>query len=647
MIARPENVSGVLFIEAERKKQAAGKQKVAGRSGDNAVKSGAEKLYREIVEGADDLIVRVDGNGRVVYANRASGKILGIGPEELVGRVVSDLIHPDDLRSTAEAYSKMKRDGVSCIALENRWMARAGDVRHISWTVNRHVDNAGSTAVINAIGKDVTRLRQSEEALRRRETDFRTILSGNADGVIVLDGDGYVLYVNPAAETLFDIPAAEMAGRNFGFPIVLDQPVGMYVLREFQSFVAVEMRLNEVEWEGKPSFLISFRDLTDRIIAEQTMRQVRDELEAEIFKRVGELSALNERLLEREADLVGLFDAINESAFLMEPDGTIIAINRTAARRLGRSPDTLTGKTLYDQLTPDLAKIRRAHVDRVIQTGMPERWEDERNGRVIDNSVYPVYSHDGKVVRLAVSGIDVTKHKRAEEELSAAKSQAELYLDLMGHDINNMHQIALGYLEIAEQIEDNEAMKELLERPRDVLLRSARLIDNVRKLQKLKDGAYVSRPVELVRVLSDVLQEYETVPGKDLALYTNGINCCHVMANELLYDVFSNLVSNAIKHSGARAEVAINLERMREFDCDYFRVSVEDNGPGIPDNFKEKVFNRMLRGDSKAKGMGLGLFIVKTLVDSYGGRVRVEDRVPGEHRMGAKVVVLLPALPID
>jgi signal transduction histidine kinase len=73
-------------------------------------------------------------------------------------------------------------------------------------------------------------------------------------------------------------------------------------------------------------------------------------------------------------------------------------------------------------------------------------------------------------------------------------------------------------------------------------------------------------------------------------------------------------------------------------------VSVEDNGRGIPDDFKRQIFNRMLKGTAKAKGMGLGLYLVRTLVNSYGGRVWVEDRVPGDHTKGAKFVVMLPAI---
>jgi signal transduction histidine kinase len=236
----------------------------------------------------------------------------------------------------------------------------------------------------------------------------------------------------------------------------------------------------------------------------------------------------------------------------------------------------------------------------------------------------------------------ITERKRAEEELKAAKAQAELYLDLMGHDISNIQQIALGYLELARDMQTDEVSREFIDKPMEVLQRSSRLIRNVRKLQKLQEGVLPTVTVDVCTVLADVQREFRAAPRKAIKLNINGYGYCGVMANELLHDVFANLVSNAIKHTGDRAEVGISLERVTVEDRHCCRVTVEDNGPGIPDDFKDKIFNRMLKGTDKAKGMGLGLYLVKSLVDSYNGRVWVEDRVKGDHTKGARFVVMLP-----
>lgn len=239
---------------------------------------------------------------------------------------------------------------------------------------------------------------------------------------------------------------------------------------------------------------------------------------------------------------------------------------------------------------------------------------------------------------------DLIERRQAEEQLAAAKAQAELYLDLMGHDINNMHQIAIGYLELASDLQADGDGSEFLVRPIEVLQRSAMLIQNVRKLQKLKDGVFLTQSVDVSKVLSDVHIEYDMVTQKAITLNLNGHKHCYAKANELLHDVFANLVSNAIKHTGDNADIVIDMDVVKDNGSEYCRVMIEDNGPGIPDDLKGKVFNRMLRGTTSVQGIGLGLYLVKSLVERYGGRVWVGDRVFGDHSKGARLVVMLPAV---
>jgi signal transduction histidine kinase len=240
----------------------------------------------------------------------------------------------------------------------------------------------------------------------------------------------------------------------------------------------------------------------------------------------------------------------------------------------------------------------------------------------------------------------ILERKRAEEELLEAKMRAELYLDLMSHDINNLHQIALGYLELSKDMQAEGVQGDFLDKPIEVLQRSSQLIKNVRKLQKLKDGLFRTEKVDVRAVLAHVQSEFGSVPNKAVLMNFNGNGHYYVMANELLYDVFSNLVGNAIKHTGDRASIVVDLDVVKDNGNGgrYCRVMVEDDGPGIPDDFKGVIFNRALKGTTKAKGMGLGLYLVKSLVDSYGGRVWVEDRILGDHTKGAKFMVMLPAV---
>ncbi|HUL62442.1 MAG TPA: HAMP domain-containing sensor histidine kinase, partial [Methanocella sp.] len=184
--------------------------------------------------------------------------------------------------------------------------------------------------------------------------------------------------------------------------------------------------------------------------------------------------------------------------------------------------------------------------------------------------------------------------------------------------------------------------QEFLDKPIEVLERCARLIQNVRKLQRNQSSGYSLEVYDLGEVIEEVSSRYEGVPGKYVKIMTGTVKGVSVQANELLRDVFSNLVDNAIKHSAGPAFINIRMNREKRDGQRYCSVSIEDNGPGIPDENKVKIFERLRRGETKAKGSGLGLYLVKSLVDSYGGRVWVEDRVSGDYTKGARFVVMLP-----
>jgi PAS domain S-box-containing protein len=253
---------------------------------------------------------------------------------------------------------------------------------------------------------------------------------------------------------------------------------------------------------------------------------------------------------------------------------------------------------------------------------------------------------------LRVFGIcqDITELRKTEAALTEAKAQAELYLDLMSHDINNMNHIAMGYLEFALQMimEDRPIGNEnrmYLEKPFAMLKSNSRLIDNVTKVRMEKAGAYQHEVIDIGRMLEGVREELAGVNGREIAI---GLTCecaCRVKANELLKDVFANLVGNAIKHSDPAKPLRIDIMagKMIVDGRKYCRVIVEDNGPGIPDEMKRGLRERVLQDKPQSIGKGFGLYLVRILVKDYEGSLAMEDRVPGDYRQGCRFVVWLPA----
>lgn len=246
--------------------------------------------------------------------------------------------------------------------------------------------------------------------------------------------------------------------------------------------------------------------------------------------------------------------------------------------------------------------------------------------------------------------MQIEERKRAEEDLAEARAQAELYLDLMSHDINNMNQVGMGYMEIAlETLKEEGRIEkkdvELLEKSLLSIQDSTRLIDNVRKIRSARSKEYQFQPIDLRIILESIKEHFSRANGRRVVInYTPTES--HVLATELVKDVFTNIVGNAVKHSDGDKPLEINITQTRVYGTDdsFYKIIIEDNGPGIPDEMKTRIFNRFERGNTKAKGKGLGLYLVKTLVHDFHGRIWVEDRVPGDHTKGARFVVILPAI---
>lgn len=343
-----------------------------------------------------------------------------------------------------------------------------------------------------------------------------------------------------------------------------------------------------------------------------------------------------------------LLDQSNDAIFLIDlPSGRFLDVSESACKQIGFTEEECFSRTLYDMI-PDIVELNR------IFSGATESLVFDTILKTADNLEKP-YEISMRKVRLGnkdhVVAIarDITKRRQAEKELIDAKRQAELYLDLMGHDINNINQTSLGFLELAdEKLKDNGQLtladRELVTIPIQNLKNSAKLIENLRKIQKEQARSYETGPVDVNAVLAEVLTQYSAVPEREVKFLFRPACDCTVLANPLLKDVFSNLVGNAIKHSTGPLTIDISTSVTLRHNQRYCRISIEDTGPGIPDDRKRTLFDFSMSIRQKIAGKGLGLYLVKTLVDDFHGKLSVEDRVAGDPAQGCRFVVELPAI---
>ena len=238
---------------------------------------------------------------------------------------------------------------------------------------------------------------------------------------------------------------------------------------------------------------------------------------------------------------------------------------------------------------------------------------------------------------------------RTMSNLQDIRKEIEMLNDLMFHDINNFNFATLNYVQMIASSKTVPAEhKVYLEKSLHLIRQTADLIENVKKLTKIGGMS----PQDFVRIdLSDALRKVvsgieTSFPERQVSVNMRVSDSCFVMANSLVEELFVNLLSNSVKYDPHK-EVEIDLvcEAAMENGKPLWRVCILDRGNGVPDQKKSALFQKYMRlkQDPKIEGTGLGLSICRALADKFGGRIWVEDRVPGKSELGAKFCVVLPA----
>ena len=224
------------------------------------------------------------------------------------------------------------------------------------------------------------------------------------------------------------------------------------------------------------------------------------------------------------------------------------------------------------------------------------------------------------------------------------RNRAELYVDIMGHDINNLNQSALSNLELISDDKNlSEDQHESINSAITAVYGSAEIIGNVRKIQRINEEMLEPEANDINKLILDCIKEAHRPSGKKVVINYNSREKLLIRGSPLMKEVFCNLINDSIKYSGKEVVIDIIVTEETRISKKFYDIAVIDNGYGIPDEVKGKIFQRFQRGTTRAHGKGLGLYIVKQLIEKSGGSVKVENRVPGDYTKGTKMIVSLPA----
>ena len=346
-----------------------------------------------------------------------------------------------------------------------------------------------------------------------------------------------------------------------------------------------------------------------------------------------------QRELSQERDRAQKYlDVAGVMLMVVNADETVGLINRRGCSMVGCREEEILGRNWFDQAIPEKHRTEaRKAFYRFIQ-GDLSAFDGEdviltRRGeeRIISWQNTALTDEAGRVTGILCSGKDVTCRRQAEDALVEANEEANLYLDIMVHDINNANAVTLGYAELLGEMLDGK-QRQMVGKLRSGICRSIEIIQNVSTIRRLRDDDPGRKIVDLDAVIRAEISQH---PEANITYEGDPL---FVSADDLVQEIFTNLVGNSVKFGGPDVEVTISTGARGN----QVEVAVADTGPGIPDPAKPLLFSRFHRGKSKKSGKGLGLYIVRMLVERYGGRISAEDRVSGRHECGVVFRFTLP-----
>ena len=582
----------------------------------------SQKRYGDLIEGSVQGIM-IDRNGVPLFANKAYGEIFGYRNvnELLMLESLDALYTPDEQPRIREyrasrlhggsppehyEFQGVKKDGTR-IWVENRASV-------VTW-----LDKPATQSTVI----DVTERKRAVDALRRQAL----ILDQMSDGVIVTGLDGIIIDWNKGAERMFGYAKEEVLGRS---PALLD-PTS---LGDDQRTDIVGSLERDGQWAGEHSFV---RKDGSEGISEVVILPFRDE-RGDLVAHVGVNRDITGRkraeaeLRDSERRLRAVLDNIIDGIVTIDERGTVESFSPSAESLFGYGAEEVIGRNV-NMLMPEpfhgehdsyLANYLRTGKARIIGIGR------EVVGRRKDGSTFPMELGVSEVDlegRRIFTGIvrDITERKQIEQMKTEFVSTVSHELRTPLTSIKG----SLGLIRGGVVGELPEKLRSMLDIAYNNSDRLVRLINDILDVEKIEAGKmdFQMKPLDLMRLVAQAVEANKGFAEEHGVTFeaTEGVPEAKVAGdNDRLMQVMANLLSNAAKFSPEGGKVKIGVSRQKEG----FRVSVTDQGPGIPDEFWERIFGKFAQADSsdtrQKGGTGLGLSITKAIVEHHGGTIGYE-----------------------
>jgi len=601
----------------------------------------ASRRTRQLIDTANDAVVSIDDRSIIVDWNRTAETMFGWSREEAVGRVLTDLIVPQQHREAhhrglARFLNDRSHRGILNRRVETTALARDGrefDIELSVWPV----ESADGTVTFSAFIRDISRRKRNEGVLRATQEKYRQVVENAYEGIVVTQ-DGQLKFANPRAleltrrtmEQAIATPFIEMVhpddrARVYGNYLRRMRGEAVepnYVFRAITpdgQLAWLQIAAVAIEWEGRPATLNFLTDVSERV-----------KLEAH----------LKETLAEREAIL-----ETTAVGVMFIQNGRIKWINDALERTmLGWGDGETIGKTgeIAFRDHGDWSRFLNECIPSLEREGTYESdWEVRRKDGT------PWWCHmSAKAMNPASLGqgtiwffIDISLRRRAEEEarrsLVRERELSDLktrFVSLASHEFRTPLATILSSIEIIDDfgptLPENER-RELIRLVKGAVGRVMGMLDQVELIGRAEADQLEFRPEpqDVEPLVASIAREVEQAQGRrnSVRIVAGGVTTRRTLDAKLLFHILGNLVGNALKYSPAGAEVSLDIEG--DDQAIVFRVA--DRGMGIPAEDQPRIFESFHRARNvgNVQGTGLGLSIVKQCVDLHGGTVTFESKV--------------------
>ena len=475
------------------------------------------------------------------------------------------------------------------------------------------------------------RLRQTGQQL----SVFFAMAENAADCVLMRTLDGRILYANKMASQKLGYSRAELVTMNLKDidPTVHDAELksSFEILRQNKISGGEREHRTKSGHHIPVEFLGSYLKIGGREYAFSVIRDI------------SERKRLEQKLKSNQASLIEAQRIAHLGSYVWDMKTDAAEFSDEIYHLYGRNvgdPDFTLKKSL-DLVHPEDRVRLRNTIEEDIRNKRPHTseyrimWADGTEHWVHCQGEF-VLDHAGNPLRLLGTIRDISESKQAALELERHASELaesnrlkDIFTDVLRHDILNPASAVQLSTALLVRGETNPRKIKHLQNIQKSISSLVEMTESAAKLAKVattKDMEF--SPLDLNHILRDVLIDFEPQLKKSNTVIEFGtVGEAPADVNPLIRDVFSNLISNAIKYGRQeKGKVEINIG-----DNDYsWIVSVTDNGAGISDENKERIFNRFERIDKQGvKGSGLGLTIVAQIISMHGGRIWVEDNPKG------------------